>query len=336
MADSGKGNGRITVLVDRFDFLVAGAQEDQRLPALETILARGRTANMHSSSTDVLRFALFGVEASESLPVGAITGVGDLGKKPKGEYYWVRVDPITLWADMARVIMTSDGFADLDEVERNEIENTIRSVLIQEGMDFKSEHPERWTIALEQPLEFRFTPLEDALGMDVADALPDHPEALHWRRILNEIQMALHACSVNIRRRREGKQEVNSVWFWGGGYLPSPNLSQSGKTVYSDHPVTRGLALLNDCVVKDLCRPQQMDFAGDGNEIFIDWTMPRYGVSIELEHLERLAQTLIEVVKNRGMELRFFAGTGNEWTINRSCLKRFWKRRLALSSCKVS
>ena len=79
-----------------------------------------------------------------------------------------------------------------------------------------------------------------------------------------------------------------------------------------------------------------MKFSGDDDEIIIDWTMPRYGIAIELEHVERLAQTLIEVVKKQGMELLFMAGNGNMWTLNRSCLKRFWKRRLAVSSYKLS
>jgi hypothetical protein len=336
MADISQGKRRITVLVESLDYLLANAQPDQRLPALETILARGDKGSSECSSPDKLRFAQFGVQTTGSLPVAAITEVADRGSKPEAAHYWLRADPVTLWADMARVIMTSYGFADLDENERNEIENTVGSVLSQEGMDFKPAHPERWTIALEQALEFNFTPLDEALGMDVADALPDHPEALHWRRILNEIQMSLHACPVNIKRRSEGRQEINSVWFWGGGYLPSPGRTQSDKTVYSNHPVTRGLALVHDCVLKDLCHPKEMDFSTDKKEIVIDWTAPRMGAPIELEQLERLAQTMLDSVRKQGATLRVHSGSGKEWFFRRSCRQRFWKRRLALSSYKIT
>jgi len=315
---------------------MADARPEQRLPAIETILARGKRMQTNLSSDDETRFALFGIEPSEPLPVGALTGVGDLGEKPQGDYYWLRADPVTLWADMARVIMTHYGFADLDEIERNEIENTIRKVLIREGMDFGSEHPERWTIALEKSLDFTFTPLQDALGMDAADALPDHPEALFWRRILNEIQMALHASPVNVRRRRRGQQEINSVWFWGGGYLPSSLESSAGKTVYANHPVTRGLALVSDSDLKDLSSPDQMNFEQDGSDILIDWSTPHYGSAIELEHLERFAEQLIEAVKNQGLSLQFYAEAGVYWSFDRARAKRFWKRLRPVSSYQFS
>jgi len=112
----------------------------------------------------------------------------DGARKPDPNQYWLRTDPVTLWADMARVVMTSYGFADLDEFERNEIENSVRSVLLEEGIHLHADHTERWCIALGEPLNFRFTPLEEALGMDLAEAMPEQAEALHWRRIMNEIQ----------------------------------------------------------------------------------------------------------------------------------------------------
>ena len=50
------------------------------------------------------------------------------------------------------------------EFERNEIENTVRSVLLEEGIHLHADHTERWCIALGEPLGFSFTPLEEALG----------------------------------------------------------------------------------------------------------------------------------------------------------------------------
>jgi hypothetical protein len=304
------------VLVEQLVSLLSSAQPGLRLPALETILARAEMQTLHCSDADELRFTLFGLESQEALPIGALTYVADHGKTTLG---------------MARVIMTSYGFADLDETERDEIEITVRNVLREEGMDFGSMHPERWTIALECPLDFTFPPLHKALGVDLAELLPEHPEALHWRRILNGLQMALHACPVNMKRRQEGRQEINSVWFWGGGYLPAPSARPSYCTVFSDHPVSRGLALVHDCQLMNLGATQSPEnmvanLSGPA-KILIDWA-PQRGVAKEpLVQLESLARNLLGLVKHHGVTLDLYAANGTRWTFNRFSALRFWRRR---------
>jgi hypothetical protein len=322
---------RVTILVEQLVPLLSAAQPDLRLPALETILARADVEVQEFSDTDELRFALFGVEPVQALPIGALTYVSDHGHLAIGKDYCLRADPVTLWADMARVIMTSYGFADLDETERDEIEITVRSVLLEEGMDFGSSHPERWTIALERPLEFAFPPLQKALGVDIGEVLPEHPEALRWRRILNEIQVALHACPVNVKRRREGRQEINSVWFWGGGYLPEPSGKPSYCVAFSNHPVSRGLALVHECqlmnlsdtenlqgMVADLTRPAKF---------LIDWAPLPGRARAPLAQLDSLASVLLSLVSHHGLTLDLYAGNGTHWTFNRLDALRFWRRR---------
>jgi hypothetical protein len=232
---------------------------------------------------------------------------------------------------MARVIMTSYGFADLDAMERNEIENTVRGVFLEEGMNLGSEHPERWTIALEAPLEFNFSPLREALGRDAAEGLPDHPEARRWRRILNETQIALHACPVNVRRRQEGRQEINSVWLWGGGYLPPASTRQTFRAVYSDQAVSRGLALVHDCELRGLAMAERTHFSieaakGGTEEILIDWTSARASAAERLLQLETLVSQLLAEVKHKGYILDVYAGNGSRWTFDRRCARRFWRR----------
>lgn len=319
------------MLVEQLVPLLSAAQPGLRLPALETILARADVQVQEFSDPDELRFALFGVEPVAALPIGALTYVADHGHIAIGKDYCLRADPVTLWADMARVIMTSYGFADLDEMERNEIENTVRSVLLEEGMDFGSSHPERWTIALERPLDFTFSPLHKALGVDVAEVLPEHPEALRWRRILNEIQMALHACPVNVKRRGEGRQEINSVWFWGGGYLPEPSGKPSYCTVFSNHPVSRGLALVHKCQLLNLSATENLEsmaaVSTQPANFLIDWAPWRGPAKAPLVQLDSLARTLLGLVKHHGLTLDLYAGNGTHWTLNRLSALRFFRRR---------
>jgi len=322
----------ITLLIEDLRQMVGAVDRQHRFPALEKVFSRGQGRSLPSVTPNHLRFLLFGIESTGDLPVAALTHVSDRPKAQQQSYYWLRSDPVTLWADMAQVFMTSYGFADLDPYERNEIENCIRLVLVEEGIDFHSDHPERWCIALNKPLDFEFTPLDEALGMDVADALPSHPEARFWRRILNEVQVALHHCPVNIRRRHSGKQEINSVWFWGGGFIPDAAPHNVIDTVYSNNPVSRGLAIINDCRLKKQNLAGNDDFSSDGRAVLIDW-MPasRYPVE-ELEQLEILTRQLLELVDQKRADLTLFDGSGQGQVYDRSARRRFWRRSQPLVS----
>lgn len=326
----------ITLLVEDFKQLLGVADRALRLPSLEQVFAKGRSRRIDSETTNHLRFALFGIESTGDLPVAALTHVSDRKKTQRGNYYWLRTDPVTMWADMAQVIMTSYGFADLDPFERNEIENCIRSVLLEEGIDFHSDHPERWCIALSEPLDFDFTPLNEALGMDVADALPRHPRARFWRRILNEVQVALHNCPVNMRRRQSGRQEINSVWFWGGGFIPDAAPHYVFDTVYSNHPVTRGLAIINDCRLKKQDQAGQDEFGKDGRNVLIDWTPATRFAQEELERLETLVRQLLDNLDNNLAALTLYDGSGRGRLFNRRTRRRFWRRSVPLGAVMSS
>lgn len=321
----------LTLLVEDFYPMVDAITGEQRFPALEQLLSKGRSCNLRVPSANHLRFSLFGIEPGELLPVAALTHVSDREKALDSNYFWLRSDPVTLWADMARVFMTSHGFADLDPYERNEIENCIRGVLLAEGIDLHAEHPERWCIALNEPLEFEFKPLDDALGMDLADALPDHPEARFWRRIITEIQVALHNCPVNIRRRQRGRQEINSVWFWGGGFIPEAAPHDLIDTIYSNHPVSRGLAIINDCRLKSQSMATHAEFGRDGRTILIDWIPGSQYPVEELEHLEDLTRQLIRLADQGDIEFLMYAGTGEGQSYDRRARRRFWRRKTPLS-----
>lgn len=321
----------ITLLVQDLNNLATSAGRAQRSPALELIMSRGETVSIASPTRDHLRFELFGIEAEGRVPVAALTHVNDRGHVPQDDYFWLRSDPVTVWSDMARAFMGSHGFADLNPYERNEVEICIRKVLEAEGIHLHSDHPERWCIALDKPLGFEFTSLDEAMGMDLADALPHHKDALHWKRILNEIQVALHNCPVNVRRRQSGKREVNSVWFWGGGFLPDAVSHAVFDTVYSNNPVSRGLAIINDCRLKKKTVAENAFFEQDGRSILIDWELESDDAVLELKRVEWLVRPLLGLVKRNKAVLTLFDGSGQGRILDHRLQKRIWRRRKPLS-----
>lgn len=321
----------VTLLIEDLGRMVAALAPDTRLPALERILSRGAPLRRAAATANHLRFALFGIEPDGPLPVAALTHVGDRAARPEDDFYWLRVDPVTVWADMARVFMTRYDFAELDPYERNEIENCVRSVLQEAGIELRGDHPERWCIPLGEPLQFAFTPLDQALGMDLAEALPDHPEAAYWRRVLTEIQVALHNSPVNARRRAAGRREVNSVWFWGGGFLPAATPRYVLDTVYSDCAVTRGLAIINDCRLKPLEECLNSDFVTDGQAALIDWTPGPGDAEEELFCLELLARRLLDLADRGRLTLIIYDGSGEGRSYDRTARRRFWRRNSPLA-----
>ena len=325
----------VTLLLEDLPRLAAAAPE-LRLPALERAWSRGKPCRLESATANHLRFILFGIEPGDTVPVAALTHANDRRARPREASYWLRVDPVTMWADMARVFMTHCGFADLDPYERNEVESCVREVLEAEGFKLHGEHPERWCIALNEPLPFDFTPLDEALGMDVGDVLPDHPEARHWRRVLNEVQVALHNAPVNARRRAAGRQEVNSVWFWGGGFIPDAAPGCLLDTVYSNDAVSRGLALINDLRLKTLDEALGTEFADDGQTVLIDWGAPRMyersaAAEMELGRMEALVSRLLEGVHRGRLLLRLYEGGGAGRAYDSSARWRLWRHRQPLS-----
>jgi hypothetical protein len=325
------GTVHITLLIEGLEDLAKAVSDEVRFPILERVWSRGRAASLESRTANHLRFKLFGIMPEGQLPVAALTHVNDREARPRSDYYWLRADPVTLWADMARVFMTSHGFADFDPFERNEIEICIHDVLQEEGIDLHADHPERWCVALGRPIEFGFTPLDEALGMDVAEALPDHPEARYWRRILNEIQVALHHCPVNIRRRTEGRREINSVWFWGGGFIPDATAHCVMDAVYSENAVTRGLAIINDCRTRRQHEALESDFADDGQAVLVDWDLGSGAPEDKMALLESLVGRMLDRADRGQLVLELYAGNGQGRIYGPRARRRFWSRRQPLS-----
>jgi hypothetical protein len=320
----------LTLLIEHFSRLVAAAAGDLRYPALERAWSRGSVLKLEAQTANHLRFKLFGIQPEGHLPVAALTHVNDRNSRPRNDYFWLRADPVTMWADMARVIMTSHGFADLDPYERNEIEICVRDVLQHEGIELCGDHPERWCIALERPIDFDFTPLDEALGMDVAEALPGHPEARYWRRILNEVQVALHNCPVNVRRRAAGEREINSVWFWGGGFVPEAAEHDVVDTLYSDNAVSRGLAIINDCRTRPQAEALDSDFAADGRAVLVDWSPGSGSAESELALLENLVGNMLEMADRKRLVVTIYEGGGHGRCYGPRARRRFWQRRIPL------
>lgn len=322
------GHTRLTILVEDLANLAGAIPGGKSCPSIELLLARGRFHRAPDLNADGQRMSLFGLPDGE-VPVAALTRLaeGD-GPMPAGRY-WLRADAVSQRADMIRVFMTGAGLEGLTGTERQGICRCIEQVFDDEGLEHHAGAEGRWTLALESQPEFSFLPLEEALGLDMADALPEEPEARDWRRIMNEVQVALHNHPVNIARRQSGELLVNGCWIWGGGFLPASATENLFDAVFSVNPVSCGLALLNDIELRDL---RAFDSSGsvNGGRVLLDWTVESRDAGAELDRLESLCEGLLFRVRKGSLAIFLAGPDGLTWEIDRRSLRRFWRKKAPL------
>jgi hypothetical protein len=320
---------RLTLLVEDFAALAAAA-EGATCPHLERWLARGRDAGAAVADADRLRLVLFGGDDRAAAPVAALGAAAD-GLAPANDArHWLRVDPVTLTADLTRVFLTAHGLPDTDAGERDELFDCVRGVLADYGLDLRRGASGDWLLALEDDPGCDFTRLDAALGCDVGETLPAGDAAREWRRILTDVQVGLHHCEVNRRRRAGGRREINAAWIWGGGRLPRAPEPVFGR-VFSDHPVSRGLAALAGSALAPLADAEAGDGPDAGGSMLVDWTPGPAGARRELDRLEAFAGALAPALRRGALEVRLLDGGGAGRRVDRGALRRFWRRPQALA-----
>ena len=225
--------------------LVAGLDLD----ALDRLLARAGHATTAAPAADdsleALAFRSFGhaaPPAGTDWPVAALTALVDL-ETDQGCGFRLRADPVHLRADIDDLVLFDASDIDLSPDEAVALARTVNDALGPHGPRIDAAHPHRWYVAPDAPARIATTPLSRAAGARVSGALPRGPDAARWHRWMNEVQMALHECPVNVERERRGAAPVNSVWVWGAGSLPSAgDVPAPFVRVWTDNALLRGLA----------------------------------------------------------------------------------------------
>jgi hypothetical protein len=322
---------KLTLLFENLHLLAVAVQGDRRYRALEMMISKGRPLNTGQASPDHMRFNFSGFEAGNTLPIAAVTGVADGLAGLQDKKFWIRAEPVTMQADMARVVITGRGCEGFSAGELDELSSSVRPMVTVEGMGFEVAPEGRWYLIPDKPVEFTFTALDEAFGFDVANVFPDHPEALSWRRLMNDIQMALHAHPLNAKRRLQGKRQINSVWFWGGGKVPEPRTERSFDVIYANHPVSQGLALIAGSTHMKIAAPEKINLNTDHKSALIDWPLSSHDPGAELKRFNAFVERILPLVRGSGLEIELFTGDGRGWLFNRQSSRKFWRKPRSLS-----
>ncbi len=183
--------------------------------------------------------------AGDGVPAAALRHHCHAGDAGGGN--WLCADPAYVRSEATGARLMACPVSDLSDAEAEALATALRSLLAEVG-PLQADTPAEWCVRLADGIRPAvFTSPDDALGASLIDMLPEGDAARAWRRLFNEIQVALHAHSVNAARVAARKLPVNALWFWGAGALPD-SVDTRLALVASADDVVRGLAKLAGAV----------------------------------------------------------------------------------------
>lgn len=222
------------------------AVTENDLPDCRTLTRLLARADHKTCSRDYyqLLFDLFGMNVPDNAdhPIAPLAYFAETGA---GTEYCLRADPVHLSAGGEGVVLLDNSMIGLEAKEAAAIVDALQPYFSELDAQLHAPHPGHWYLTCAELPRIQTTPLPQVTGRDVSTRLPTGPEQTRWRQLFNELQMVLHASSVNETRTNQGRLPVNSLWFWGAGTMPAKG--QAGfDFCLSDDPFVRGLAVLHD------------------------------------------------------------------------------------------
>jgi hypothetical protein len=230
----------------------SGAEPSGRieLPALETLMARGKRTRFDGASIERWLAAAFRVDSGGTLALAPFALRGE-GYDP-GTHGWLCADPVHLRIEAGRAVLTDASRFAIPANDAQELVDALNAHFGARGLSFLAPVPERWYVRVATAPRLRAIPTADASGKDITPHLPTGDDQAYWRGVLNEAQMLLHAHPCNERREQSGDVAVNSLWLWGAGVETRPEPSPRYHTVWSDHPLAKGLGLSSGIETRSL------------------------------------------------------------------------------------
>jgi hypothetical protein len=214
--------------------------------ALAKLMAKA-THERLAMPMDALICVYAGIEtASGELPIAAISYLGEATT----EFSADAANTHLLIAEPVHLILQRDSFSLSSPVpialsldESTSLLASLNAHFNADGLQFVLTPSGRWYVHTDQQVNISTSNPALAIDRDINAFLPQGIEAGRWRQLLNEIQMLLFSHPVNHARELAGLPLCNSVWFWGGGQLPSQRQHAVAK-VHASTSLLKGLGRL--------------------------------------------------------------------------------------------
>ena len=307
------------------------------LSELELLLTRAQQQRGSRVSDEQQLFTLFGIAAAAGdWPVAAVTRLVDVGESNNS--YWLRADPVHMQPSRDQVVMFGNRHLNVRNEEMTQLREEFNKLFAEDGLHLETPVNHRWYLRVGHPPQITTTPLHAVLNQNIHSYLPQGADALHWHKLLSEVQMLFHSSSVNEQRRQRRQPEINSLWLWGGGVLPTCSAVQ-WQRLWSNEVLSRGLARLAQVNESSLPATgeewlEQATESGH-NLAVIDGARQLDDVIEWQEFVGELNHSwfapLLAALKRGDLNTITLISDGQRFELNRKQLRRWWKRRRPFS-----
>lgn len=313
--------------------------QDLELPSLELILSRAKRGSDKSQDPDSRLFELFGYPAQPPA-VAAVSRLIDTGQD--APEFCLRADPVCVSPDRDRVIMMGNQHLNIRQSEAEQLVQEFNQLFGEDGLRLEAAVLNRWYLITDQAAAIRTEPLQRVIGQDIHRHLPSGEASMQWHSILNEVQMLFYSSSVNQSRRNRGEAEINSLWFWGEGQLPSAQKSP-WQQVWANDVLSRGLARLSgiDAYSIPVSAEDWLEEAEPGGpQLLVMDALAEASFSGDLyqwrEQLKGIEEywlsPLCEALKKKQLESLSIWSDNVQFELSAAGLGHWWKRRRSFES----
>lgn len=209
---------------------------------LDMLIARGDTLQTELNGDQHL-LALFGGDTSGATARAAVSQYAQY-ESCHAEQWRIIASPVHLVADHATLHFPPQPVSLLNDEESRALMASCQDHFAEEGWQLEYGDANSWYLHVNGSTNITTTPVLEAVGKPLFEALPQGDDARIWRRWTNEVQMLFHTHAVNDARQVRGNKPINSLWFWGEGCLPSVTPGRFSQVFGGDRYV-QGLAKLS-------------------------------------------------------------------------------------------
>lgn len=262
-------------------------------------------------------------ELDAELPADGIAAMrmwGQTGDRPST---WIAAaDPVHLEPELDRLRLHALAPGSVPGPDLKRLVDHLQSALGDAGGAGFARIGSYCYLTAETPLPTADEPPERVDQCIPTDFLPGGSQRSRHRRLLSEIEMALHEHPVNAEREAAGKPVVNSLWLWGGGHAPA---TEAGRLppLFADDPLLRGYWRSRQSPESDWPGSVEQCLAADGGAVVI--AVPDAG-RLE-QNLDALRRALLS---RRVNTLVLLFADDLRATVTRRHALRFWRRDDAL------
>lgn len=232
------------------------------LPVLNHWCARARAVAVADG-----RYGFISQQLSVSRPpLAALAWLGAFGHAPERQTF--HATPVHLQAGLRDVVLFAGGGLEVAEPE-------LKAIVADANRHF--DHEPTLVVAGGQlflqasaQLDVHTVPLHCVQGATLRQHLPSGRNAGQLNSWVNELQMFLHSHEINQRRAAQGRPQLNGIWVWGEGGLPSTTRS-TNVMVHAESPHMRGLGALLGASVARPAAAHHLQIEGEHNRHIVEF-----------------------------------------------------------------